>query len=202
MLRPRSGAGWLYGLRPVNTERAEARGHGEDFEVGLRTASSTGEGQEMIGLSCWSSRRARRFPACILAKTDCGVARYSGRRSHIGLCQTCACVASAFRRRTRTRRSAPLPSRTPPNLDWHNGIRRNVTEMCVTQFLKSSVPSCLRVLRVNRPEARGRPAAPRAEAARVHRVPRVCVDAMNCVLPAARGTGMGLINEVYVDENE
>ena len=35
--------------------------------------------------------------------------------------------------------------------------------MCATQFLKSSVPSCLRVLRVNRPEARDRPTAPRAE---------------------------------------
>ena len=30
-------------LRSVNTERAEARGHGEGFEVGLRAASPTGE---------------------------------------------------------------------------------------------------------------------------------------------------------------
>ena len=45
----------------------------------------------------------------ILAKTDCGVARYSGRRSHIGLCQNCVCEASAFPRRERTRRSASLP---------------------------------------------------------------------------------------------
>ena len=45
----------------------------------------------------------------ILAKTDCGVARYSGRRSHIGLCQNCVCEASAFPRRVQTRRSAPLP---------------------------------------------------------------------------------------------
>ena len=43
-----------------------------------------------------SARRLRRVPSCILAKTDCGVARYSGRRSHIGLCQICACEASAF----------------------------------------------------------------------------------------------------------
>ena len=35
--------------------------------------------------------------------------------------------------------------------------------MCATKFLKSSVPLCLRVLRVNRPEARGRPTASRAE---------------------------------------
>ena len=41
---------------------------------------------------------------CTLAKTDCGVARYSGRRSHIGLCQNCVCEASAFQRRTPTRR--------------------------------------------------------------------------------------------------
>ena len=50
------------------------------------------------------TRRPRRLPPCNLAKTDCGVARYSGRRSHIGLCQTCACAASAFRRRTRQAR--------------------------------------------------------------------------------------------------
>ena len=46
----------------------------------------------------------------------------------------------------------------------------HVTEMCAAQFLKSSVPSCLRALRVDRPEARDRLPAPRAEAARVHRV--------------------------------
>ena len=91
----------------------------------------------------------------------------------------------------------------PPYLDQHSKIRRDVTEMRVTQFLKSSVPSCLRVLRVNRPEAQGRPTASRAGAARVHRVPRVragyympsvwtgrympgvCADAMNCVPPGA-----------------
>ena len=56
------------------------------FEVGLHAASPTGEGREMIGLSYWSN------------------GRYSGRRSHIGLCQTCACAASAFRRRTRQAR--------------------------------------------------------------------------------------------------
>ena len=42
----------------------------------------------------------RSRPA-ILAKTDCGGTRYSKRRSPIGLCQICACEASAFRRRTR-----------------------------------------------------------------------------------------------------
>ena len=67
--------------------------------------------------------------------------------------------------------SASLPFRTPPSLVQHNEIRRNVAEMCASQFLKSSVPLCLRALRVNRPEARGRLPAPRAEAARVHRVP-------------------------------
>ena len=50
LLRPwRGGAGTARGLRSVNTERAEARGHGEGFEVGLRAASPTGEGREMIG---------------------------------------------------------------------------------------------------------------------------------------------------------
>ena len=70
--------------------------------------------------------------------------------------------------------SASLPFRTPPSLGQHNEIRRDFTEMCVTQFLKSSVPLCLRALRVDRPEAQGCLPAPRAEAARVHRVPRVC----------------------------
>ena len=74
------------------------------FVVGLRAASPTGEGREMIGLSYWPNGRGRRSTPCTLAKTDCGVARYSGRRSHIGLCQTCACAASAFRRRTRQAR--------------------------------------------------------------------------------------------------
>ena len=46
------------------------------------------------------TRWMRRVPSCTLAKADCGVARYSGRRSPIGLCQNCACAASAFRRRT------------------------------------------------------------------------------------------------------
>ena len=46
--------------------------------------------------------------------------------------------------------------------------------MCAAQFLKSSVPLCLRALRVNWPEARDRLPAPRAEAARVQRVPGVC----------------------------
>ena len=45
------------------------------------------------------TRWMRRVPSCALAKTDCGVARYSGRRSPIGLCQG-ACAASAFRKRT------------------------------------------------------------------------------------------------------
>ena len=65
----------------------------------------------------------------------------------------------------------------------------HVTEMCVTQFLKSSVPLCLRALRVDRPEARGCPTAPRAEVARVQRVPRVCGDIR-----------MNLINEIDVNE--
>ena len=55
----------------------------------------------------------------------------------------------------------------------------HVTEMCAAQFLKSSVPSCLRALRVDRPEARDRLPAPRAEAARVQRVPGVCARSRN-----------------------
>ena len=70
--------------------------------------------------------------------------------------------------------SASLPFRTPPSLGQHNETRRNVAEMCAAQFLNSSVPSCLRALRVDRPEARSRPTASRAEAARVQRVPGVC----------------------------
>ena len=46
------------------------------------------------------TRWMRRVPSCTVVKADCGVARYSGRRSPIGLCQNCACAASAFRRRT------------------------------------------------------------------------------------------------------
>ena len=100
--------------------------------------------------------------------------------------------------------SASLPFRTPPSLVQHNEIRRNVAEMCAIRFLKSSVSSCLRALRVDRPEARGCPTASRAEAARVHCVPRVYVghrvpsvwtgryvprvraDAINCVPPGRR----------------
>ena len=59
--------------------------------------------------------------------------------------------------------SATLPSRTPPNLGRHNKIRLDVTGIRATQFLKSSVPSCLRVLRVDRPEAWSRLPAPRAD---------------------------------------
>ena len=66
--------------------------------------------------------------------------------------------------------SASLPFRTPPSLVQHNETSRNVAEMCVTQILKSSVPLYLRALRVDRPEARSRPTASRAEAARVQRV--------------------------------
>ena len=52
---------------------------------------------------------------CTLAKTDCGVARYSGRRSNIGLCPNCVCEASAFQRRTPTRRPRQArPSRSHP----------------------------------------------------------------------------------------
>ena len=56
------------------------------------------------------TRRPRRLPPCNLAKTDCGVARYSGRRSHIGLCQIRVCAASAFPRRTRRSASLTFPS--------------------------------------------------------------------------------------------
>ena len=59
--------------------------------------------------------------------------------------------------------------------------------MCVAQFLNPSMPLCLRALRVDRPEARDRPTASRAEAARVQRVPGVCGDIR-----------MNLINEVDV----
>ena len=51
-----------------------------------------------------------RADSCTLAKTDCGVARYSGRRSHIGLCQICACGASAFQ----GGRDGARPSRIQP----------------------------------------------------------------------------------------
>ena len=57
---------------------------------------------------------------CTLAKTDCGVARYSGRRSHIGLCQNCVCEASAFQRRTPTRR----PRQARPSRVAHGRARR------------------------------------------------------------------------------
>ena len=55
----------------------------------------------------------------------------------------------------------------------------NVTEMCASQFLNPSMPLCLRALRVDRPEAQGCLPAPRAEAARVHRVPGVCARRRN-----------------------
>ena len=58
------------------------------------------------------TRRPRRLPPCNLAKTDCGVARYSGRRSHIGLCQIRVCAASAFPRRTRQARPSRFHRRT------------------------------------------------------------------------------------------
>ena len=57
---------------------------------------------------------------CTLAKTDCGVTRYSGRRSHIGLCQNCVCEASAFQRRTPTRR----PRQARPSRVAHGRARR------------------------------------------------------------------------------
>ncbi len=60
------------------------------------------------------TRWMRRVPSCTLAKADCGVARYSGRRSPIGLCQNCACAASAFRRRTQ--QVAFLPFQVHMNL--------------------------------------------------------------------------------------
>ena len=60
------------------------------------------------------TRWMRRVPSCTLAKTDCGVARYSWRRSPIGLCQNCACAASAFRRRTQ--QVAFLPFQVHMNL--------------------------------------------------------------------------------------
>ena len=103
---PRAEAARVHRVASGRLTRS-ARSHGDTemgFEVGSRAASPTGEGREMIGLSYWPNRRVRRFLPCTLAKTDCGVARYSGRRSHIGLCQTCACAASAFRRRTRQAR--------------------------------------------------------------------------------------------------
>ena len=103
---PRAEAARVHRVASGRLTRS-ARSHGDTemgFEVGSRAASPTGEGREMIGLSYWPNGRGRRFLPCTLAKTDCGVARYSGRRSHIGLCQTCACAASAFRRRTRQAR--------------------------------------------------------------------------------------------------
>ena len=60
------------------------------------------------------TRWMRRVPSCTLAKTGCDVARYSGRRSPIGLCQNCVCAASAFRRRTQ--QVAFLPFQVHMNL--------------------------------------------------------------------------------------
>ena len=60
------------------------------------------------------TRWMRRVPSCALAKADCGVARYSGHRSPIGLCQNCVCAASAFRRRTQ--QVAFLPFQVHMNL--------------------------------------------------------------------------------------
>ena len=112
-----------------------ARSHGDTeigFEVGLRAASSTGEGREMIGLSYRSSTREGRAPA-----------RPEG---FWWTCGRAALVAAAPRRR-------PSPHRT--------------RQARPSRFV---FPPCPRALRVDRPEARGCPTAPRAEAARVHRV--------------------------------
>ena len=68
------------------------------------------------------ARRPRRLPPCNLAKTDCGVARYSGRRSHIGLCQIRVCAASAFPRRTRRSASLTFPSADATSASPHVSI--------------------------------------------------------------------------------
>ena len=103
------------------------------FEAGLRAASPTGEGREMIGLSYRSSTREGR--ACrgrrVLPGGHAGGPRLS--RPHpVGV-----------RPPHRTRQARP------------------------SRFV---FPPCPRALRVDRPEARGCLPAPRAEAARVHRV--------------------------------
>ena len=67
--------------------------------------------------------------------------------------------------------------------------------MCVTQFLKSSVPLCLRALRVDRPEARSRPTAPRGEAARVYRVPGVYAKEV-----IAQGSSVLLCYDAHIEK--
>ena len=78
---------------------------------------------------------------CTLAKTDCGVARYSGRRSHIGLCQNCVCEASAFQRRTPTRRT-----RRSASLTFPSGRPRQARPSRVAQ-VGASLPASGRPLR-------------------------------------------------------
>ena len=95
--RPRRAA---YAKTPTGTPRTRGR---------PRTSAPTTPSRLLAG-----SR------PCTLAKTDCGVARYSGRRSHIGLCQNCVCEASAFQRRTPTRR----PRQARPSRVAHGRARR------------------------------------------------------------------------------
>ena len=82
-----------------------------------RACHGRGGGRPRTSAPTTPSRLLAGSRPCTLAKTDCGVARYSGRRSHIGLCQNCVCEASAFQRRTPTRR----PRQARPSRVAHVG---------------------------------------------------------------------------------
>ncbi len=85
-----------------------------------RACHGRGGGRPRTSAPTTPSRLLAGSRPCTLAKTDCGVARYSGRRSHIGLCQNCVCEASAFQRRTPTRR----PRQARPSRVAHGRARR------------------------------------------------------------------------------
>ena len=120
------------------------------FEVGLRAASPTGEGREMIG---WKGDGKR---------SDCHTGQAHGRA---------ALVAAAPRRR-------PSPHRT--------------RQARPSRFV---FPPYLRALRVDRTEARDRLPAPRAEAARVHRVPGVYAKEV-----IAQGSSVLLCYDAHIEK--
>jgi len=76
-------------------DRSDATRRGRRGYFARRAERSVGHRSRRSATLPPTQGRVGSRPAA-LAKTDCGVARYSGRRSHIGLCQTCACEASAF----------------------------------------------------------------------------------------------------------
>ena len=61
--------------------------------------------------------------------------------------------------------------------------------------VQPSVPSYLRALRVDRPEVRSRLPAPRAEAARVHRVPGVYAKEV-----IAQGSSVLLCYDAHIEK--